>query len=79
MTLHSGHLESFIKLIISCVSSSSISVLFNRGKLDPFLPSRGIHQGNPLSPYMYIMCIEMLGFLISEKCEAKLCNLVKAP
>ena len=30
-----------IKLIMSCVSSLSISILFNGGALDPFLPSRG--------------------------------------
>ena len=42
-----------IKLILSCVSTTSISVLFNGGKLDPFLPSRGIRQGNPLSPIYF--------------------------
>ena len=63
--------HQLVKLIMSCVSSSSISVLFNGGKLDPFLPSRGIRQGDPMSPYLFIMCMEMLGYLISEKCEAK--------
>ena len=32
---------SLIKLIMSCVSSSSISMLFNGGKLEPFHPSMG--------------------------------------
>ena len=67
-----------IDLIMSYVSSSSISVLFNGGKLDPFLPSRVIRQGNPLSPYLFIMCMEVLGFLINGKCEEKLWGLVKA-
>ena len=31
-----------IKLIMSCASSLSISILFNEGALDPFLLSRGI-------------------------------------
>ena len=31
-----------IKLIMSYVSSLSISILFNGGALDPFLPSKGI-------------------------------------
>ena len=40
-----------ISLIMSCVSTSSISILYNRGALEPFLPSRVIRQGDPLSPY----------------------------
>ena len=35
-----------IKLIMSCISGSSILVLLNGGKLGPFLPSRGIRQGD---------------------------------
>lgn len=31
-----------------------------------------------MSPYLFIMCMEMLGYLISEKCEAKLWDPVKA-
>lgn len=46
--------------------------------LDVFHPSRGIRQEGPLSPYIFIMCMEVLGALISEKCEAKLWNPVKA-
>ena len=69
---------SLIKLIMSCVSSSSISMLFNGGKLEPFHPSRGIRQGDPLSPYLFIMCMEMLGFLISRRCEENLWDPVRA-
>lgn len=35
-------LNQLISLIMSCVSTSSISVLCNGGALDSFLPSRGI-------------------------------------
>ena len=63
---------------MSCVSTSSISILFNGGALDPFHPTRSIRQGDPLSPYLFILCMEVLGGLISEKCSAKLWNLVKA-
>ena len=58
-----------IKLIMSCVSSSSILTLLNGGKLKPFQPSRGIRQGDPFSPYLFIMCMEVLGFLISRRYE----------
>lgn len=65
-------------LILSCVTSMSTSLLFNGGGLEPFKPSKGIKQGNPISPYLFILCMEYLGFLIEEKCQGKLWHLVKA-
>ena len=67
-----------ISLIISCLSSSSISILVNGRALESFYPSRGIRQGDPLSPYLFILCMEVLGALIEEKCKAKLWNSIKA-
>jgi hypothetical protein len=65
-------------IIMSCVSTSSISVLLNGGKLESFLPSRGIRQGDPLSPYIFIMCMEFLSYLIHERCSDNLWDPVKA-
>ena len=67
-----------ISLIMSCVSSSFISILVNGGALESFYPSRGIRQDDPMSPYLFILCMEVLGALIEEKCKAKLWNSVKA-
>ena len=67
-----------IKLIMSCVSSSSISVLLNGGKPERFHPSRGIRQRDPLSPYLFIMCMEVLGFLIFRRCEENLWDPIRA-
>ena len=52
--------ENLIKLMMSCISSISTSILFNGGSLDSFLPTRGIRQGDPLSPYIFILYIELL-------------------
>lgn len=50
--------EKLIKVIMSCVSSVSTLILFNGRILDPIYPSRGIRQGDPLSPYLFILCID---------------------
>ena len=65
-------------LILSCVTLVSTSLLFNGGSLVPFKPSRGIQQGDPISPYLFILCMEYLGRLIEEKCQSKLWHPVKA-
>ena len=61
-----------IDLIMSCVSTVLTSILVNGEALDPIYPSRGIRQGDPLSPYLFILCMDFLGQLIQDKCEAKM-------
>lgn len=63
--------NGLLGLIMSCISSSNISILFNGGKLDKFKPTRGIHQGDPLSLYIFLLCMEFLGFLIDKECLEK--------
>ena len=56
--------QNLIRMIMSCVTTARISILFNGGALEPFTPSRGLRQGDPLSPYLFILCMEYLGHLI---------------
>ena len=53
-----------IDIIMSCISTVSTSILFNGEALDPIYPSRGIRQGDLLSSYLFILCMELLGQLI---------------
>ena len=70
--------HNLVNLIMSCVSSVSTSILFNGGNVEPILPSRRIRQGDPLSPYLFILCMEVLGHLIEEKWSEKSWVLVKS-
>ena len=59
--------KDWIDLIMSCISSSNLSVLVNGERLDPFFPSRVIWQGDLLSPYLFILCMDYLAGLIEEE------------
>ena len=63
---------NMIDTIMSCVTIVSTSIVFNGEALEPIYPSRGLRQGDPLSPYLFILCMDFLEQLIKEKCSAKL-------
>ena len=78
MLIRANLLADLIDIIMSCISTVSTSILFNGEALDPTYSSRGIRQRDPLSSYLFILCMEFLGQLIEEKCNAKLWQPVKA-
>ena len=76
--IHFGFPENIIKLILSCVSTTLTSLLFNGSKLQPFCPLRGIRQGDPISPYLFLLCMEFLGAQITKMCEDNKWDMVRA-
>lgn len=59
-------LEETIQLVLNCISSASTSILVNGGWLKRFASSRGLRQGNPIAPCIFILCLEFLSFLIHK-------------
>lgn len=64
--------EKIVNLVWHCISSSSMRVLWNGEALEEFSPSRGIRQGDPLSPYLFVMCLERLFQAICLAVDQKL-------
>lgn len=59
--------QSLILIILSCISSTSLVVLLNGKSSDYFEPSRGIRQGDPLLPYLFILGMKFLSMLIHNQ------------
>ena len=61
-----GFHPKWVSLFMNCISTVSYSILVN-GEPHGFLkPSRGIRQGDPISPYLFLLCAEGLHYLISN-------------
>jgi hypothetical protein len=62
--LQMGFSCHWVNLIMHCVESVKLFVRINGYFSESFSPSRGIHQGDPLSPYLFFLCAEGLSCLL---------------
>lgn len=59
-----GFREAWVDRILKLVCSVSYSFLHNGVEFGNVIPKRGLRQGDPISPYLYIMCAEGLSAII---------------
>jgi len=61
-----GFHHRWILWIQVCLGSASISVLVNGSPTEEFKPSRGLRQGDPLAPFLYLVVAEGLAGLVRQ-------------
>ena len=62
-----GFNEKWISLIMMCVTMVSYSVLINGEPRGNIIPSRDLCQGDPISPYLFVLCTKGLLAIIRQK------------
>jgi hypothetical protein len=74
MLLKMGFSNAWVQMVMRCVKSTRFSVKLNGGMSEAFFPSRGLRQGDPLSPYLFLFCVEGFSALL---CQAQRVNELK--
>lgn len=64
-----GFDERWIRLIMMCVTSTHYSVLVNGIPWGDITPTQGLRQRDPLSPYLFIICAEVLSAMLKRANE----------
>ncbi|XP_021743457.1 uncharacterized protein LOC110709547 [Chenopodium quinoa] len=75
--LQMGFRIAWINQIMQCLSSVSFSFKYNGTISGALTPSRGLQQGDPISPYLFLICAEAFSTMISKVASDNLIHGVK--
>ena len=55
-----GFDNKWINWVRECITTVTYSIIVNGESCGHFMPSRGLRQGDPLSPYLFLLCMDVL-------------------
>ncbi|KAL9679286.1 hypothetical protein QQ045_017144 [Rhodiola kirilowii] len=75
--LRMGFAARWVERVMQCVCSVTYQIRVNGNVSEVICPSRGLRQGDPLSPYLFLFCTELLNAKLLLSVERGLISGIK--
>ena len=69
MLLQLGFPDHFVKMVMTCISTPMFSLLINGQMEGYFKSARGLRHGDPMSPLLFVICMEYLSRILCRLSE----------